>query len=136
VLPVTFMQLAAGLAFLLFAFLMLRSGGGGRSQSRLPLSLPPVVLVAASFFLAELGDKTQLTTLTLAGQQPQQAVLVWTGGVLGLLTANAFAIAAGRLLGARLPQRALRRGAALVFAAVGFITLAVAVSQVTGWCTY
>jgi Ca2+/H+ antiporter, TMEM165/GDT1 family len=75
-----------------------------------------------AFFIAEMGDKTQLATVALAARH--QAVLsVMSGSTLGLLLANAPVVYAGKAFAGRLPLRALRIGAALVFIALGIWAL-------------
>jgi putative Ca2+/H+ antiporter (TMEM165/GDT1 family) len=69
--------------------------------------------VGGVFMLAELGDKTMLATITLATREGLFGT--WLGSTLGMVTADALAIALGRALGTRLPERAVRVGAALAF---------------------
>lgn len=73
---------------------------------------------AALIFFAELGDKTMLATVSLAGREAS-AVGVWLGSTVGMVLADAVAIGAGVLAGKRLPQRAIAVVAALLFAAFG-----------------
>jgi putative Ca2+/H+ antiporter (TMEM165/GDT1 family) len=76
----------------------------------------------AAFFIAEMGDKTQLATVALAAQH--QAVLWVTGGsTAGLLAANVPVVYAGQAFAGRLPLRWLRLAAALVFIALGLWSL-------------
>jgi putative Ca2+/H+ antiporter (TMEM165/GDT1 family) len=83
---------------------------------------PPLVTVAVSFFLAEMGDKTQLATAALAAQATS-LVPVWLGSVLGMILADGLAVAVGHLLGRRLPERPLKIGAAALFLLVGILLL-------------
>ncbi|WP_119418999.1 TMEM165/GDT1 family protein [Desertibaculum subflavum] len=70
------------------------------------------------FFLAEMGDKTQVATVALAAQfQVMFAVVV--GTTLGMMLANAPAVALGQLFAARLPLKMLRAGAAAAFIGIG-----------------
>ena len=81
-----------------------------------------MLAVGGVFFLAELGDKTMLATITLATRGG--AFGIWLGSTLGMVAADALAILVGRQLGARLPERAIRIGAAItffVFAGVLFV---------------
>jgi putative Ca2+/H+ antiporter (TMEM165/GDT1 family) len=81
-----------------------------------------VLAVGGVFFLAELGDKTMLATITLATTEGLFGT--WLGSTLGMVAADALAILVGRQLGARLPERAVKIGAAItffVFAAVLFV---------------
>ena len=65
------------------------------------------------FFLAELGDKTMLATITLATREGLFGT--WLGSTVGMVVADALAIGIGRLLGTRLPERTIRIGAAVSF---------------------
>jgi putative Ca2+/H+ antiporter (TMEM165/GDT1 family) len=86
---------------------------------------PPLLgafgIVTISFFVAELGDKTQLATISLAGNRDPAGV--WLGSTAGMVAADALAIVVGRALGARLPQRAIGCAAAFLFVIFGLFTL-------------
>ena len=69
-------------------------------------------------FLAELGDKTQLATLALAGESRKPWV-VFAAASLALVAAAGLGAAAGGLLGKWIPEVWVRRGAALLFIAAG-----------------
>jgi Ca2+/H+ antiporter, TMEM165/GDT1 family len=73
--------------------------------------------VATAFLLAELGDKTMLATVTLATQH--QWFGVWVGSTVGMVIADAIAIAVGHQLAVRLPERVIRYSAASLFALGG-----------------
>jgi putative Ca2+/H+ antiporter (TMEM165/GDT1 family) len=75
-----------------------------------------------AFFLAELGDKTQLTAASLAADHG--VVGTWLGATLGLFAASALALVAGRFLIDRISRRTLSRIGAVAFALVGVLTLA------------
>jgi Ca2+/H+ antiporter, TMEM165/GDT1 family len=75
-----------------------------------------------TFFLAEMGDKTQLATIALAAQYHAFAAVV-TGTTLGLLLANVPAILLGGRLARRVPARLVHGIAAAVFLALGVATL-------------
>ena len=78
-----------------------------------------ILTVGTAFFLAELGDKTMLATVTLATHE--SALGTWVGSTAGMVAADAIAIAIGRVLGARLPERAIRIGAAVAFVVFGAV---------------
>jgi putative Ca2+/H+ antiporter (TMEM165/GDT1 family) len=80
-----------------------------------------VVAVGVAFFLAELGDKTMLATVTLATQEGAWGT--WAGSTVGMVAADALAILVGRQLGARLSDRTIRIGAATAFAIFGVLLL-------------
>ena len=62
---------------------------------------------------------------TVGPRQPAQCLLgVWMGSTLGMVAADAVAIVAGRVFGKRLPDRAIRIGAAAIFFGFGLWALA------------
>lgn len=83
----------------------------------------PFVATTAAFFLAEIGDKTQIATVLLAAQYTPLWLVV-VGSTLGMLLANLPVVALGARFANRLPLRAARYTAAAVFAALGVWVLA------------
>jgi len=75
----------------------------------------PFLTTLIAFFLAEMGDKTQVATVMLAAQYPQ-FVLVVAGTTLGMLIANVPVVLAGNFAAERLPLTLIRRLAAAAFA--------------------
>ncbi|MDF2181619.1 TMEM165/GDT1 family protein [Neptuniibacter sp. CAU 1671] len=78
----------------------------------------PFVVSTLLFFLAEIGDKTQVATVLL-GAQFDSVIWVTLGTTLGMLIANVPVVYAGEYLMQRIPMNATRITAAVVFAAVG-----------------
>ena len=74
-----------------------------------------------ALFLAELGDKTMLATVTLATSHGLLGT--WLGSTLGMVAADALAIVVGQQLGARLPERAVKIGASVTFVVFGALLL-------------
>lgn len=79
-----------------------------------------------AFFLAEMGDKTQIATVALAARYPHYLAVV-VGTTLGMLIANVPAVLLGERLANRLPTRWVHGVAAAIFAVLGVATLA------SGW---
>jgi Ca2+/H+ antiporter, TMEM165/GDT1 family len=77
-----------------------------------------------AFFLAEIGDKTQVATIGLAARFDQTGAVV-LGTTLGMMLANIPAVLLGYRMAGRRPVGAIRVAAAAVFAALGLITLLV-----------
>lgn len=75
-----------------------------------------------AFFLAEMGDKTQIATVALAAKYDAFFQVV-TGTTLGMLLANVPAVLLGDRLAGRLPVKLVHRIAAALFAALGVATL-------------
>ncbi|CAN7686131.1 TMEM165/GDT1 family protein [Pseudomonas solani] len=77
----------------------------------------PFLTTLIAFFLAEMGDKTQVATVMLAAQYPH-FILVVAGTTLGMLLANVPVVLAGNFAADKLPLTLIRRLAALAFAAL------------------
>ena len=75
----------------------------------------------SAFFLAELGDKTMLATITLAADNDW--VGVWIGSTLGMVAADALAIIVGAVAGKHLPERLIQLVAAALFLLFGVYML-------------
>ena len=86
-----------------------------------------ILAVGVAFFLAELGDKTMLATITLATQEGWFGT--WVGSTLGMVAADALAIVVGAVLGKRLPEKVIKFGAAALFALFGLLLVA----EGAGW---
>ncbi|MBX3022648.1 MAG: TMEM165/GDT1 family protein [Bdellovibrionales bacterium] len=75
-----------------------------------------------AFFLAEMGDKTQLATIALGARYSNTAI-VTLGTTLGMLASNALAIFLGDRLLKRIPMKWIRGFASLLFVAFGIAIL-------------
>lgn len=145
-----------GLLFVGFGIWTLRGDKVEESEAEKGGKFGPVFATAIAFFLAELGDKTQIMTLAisvdpgsalvkymqsagptvqgwLAGLGSPEAVgpagrfwMVTLGSTVGMVLADAIAIGVGRLLGAKLPELVLRRISGAIFILFGLASLGVA----------
>ncbi|XLZ70619.1 TMEM165/GDT1 family protein [Massilia sp. SR12] len=75
-----------------------------------------------TFFLAEMGDKTQVATVAMAAHYPDP-LLVVAGTTLGMLIADVPAVFAGDKLAGKIPLKLVHGIAAAMFAALGVATL-------------
>lgn len=75
-----------------------------------------------TFFLAEMGDKTQIATVAMAAHYADP-MLVVVGTTLGMLIADVPAVFVGDKLANKIPMRLVHSVAAAVFAALGIATL-------------
>ncbi len=118
-LPTDAISIAAGAAFVGFGLWTLRGDElSAEEAAKVDRSSRSAVMAASgAFFLAELGDKTMLATVTLA--TTEGAFGTWAGSTLGMVAADALAIAVGSQLGTRLPERPIKVGAASAFFAFG-----------------
>ncbi|AVF41667.1 TMEM165/GDT1 family protein [Pandoraea apista] len=75
-----------------------------------------------TFFIAEMGDKTQIATVMLAARY-QDFFGVVAGTTLGMMLANVPAVLVGHKFAGRLPTKAVHTVAAIIFAILGIVTL-------------
>ncbi len=120
-------RIMAGLlaaTFILFGLWTLRPDtlDDGSAPSR----FGPFLTTAVLFFLAEMGDKTQLATVALAARY-RSVGLVTLGTTLGMLASDGLAVFLGERLAARVQLRAVRIGAAALFFLFGAMSLVGAV---------
>ncbi|WP_235737820.1 TMEM165/GDT1 family protein [Nocardioides alcanivorans] len=114
----------AGLAFLGFAAWTLRGDELTEEEAAKARNSTgfAILAVGVAFFLAELGDKTMLATITLATQEGWFGT--WIGSTVGMVAADALAIVVGAMLGKRLPEKTIKYGAAALFALFGLLLVA------------
>jgi putative Ca2+/H+ antiporter (TMEM165/GDT1 family) len=86
------------------------------------------VATLIAFFIAEIGDKTQIATVALAAGYANLGAVV-AGTTAGMLLANAPVVFLGKAFAGRLPLRAIHYGASALFAVLGAIFIARAVMQ-------
>lgn len=107
-----------GLALIFFAFaawiLIPDKESDVESKSR----FGPFVTTVIAFFLAEMGDKTQLATIAL-GARYSDTVMVTLGTTLGMMGSNALAIFLGDKLLKRIPMQKVRIAACVLFVLFG-----------------
>jgi len=115
-------EIASGVIFLGFAVASLRPVNAApatdepNSTSKLRWA---VAAIAAAIFVGELGDKTQIATVSLAAQS--NLVATWVGATLGATASGLVGAAAGRFLNGRIGERALRLAAGGLFAGFGIV---------------
>jgi Ca2+/H+ antiporter, TMEM165/GDT1 family len=122
-LPTDAISVIAGVAFLGFAAWTLRGDRLDDDEAARANRAGRSVFFAVgfAFMLAELGDKTMLATVTLATQHGLLGT--WIGSTIGMVAADGLAIVVGQQLGARLPERAIKVGAALTFVVFGLLLI-------------
>lgn len=115
------MRWVLGISFLAMAAWMLipdKLDDDVNTQPRYGVFLTTV----AAFFLAEMGDKTQIATVALAAQYTALFAVV-VGTTLGMMLANAPVVFLGDKLMQRVPVRVVHGVAAAIFALLGVIAL-------------
>lgn len=125
--PINGLQVIAGLAFVIFAYMALFDEDVDEFSSSKRRG--PVLTVAISFFLGELGDKTQLTALTLA-TEAIYPIYILAGTTLAMLASSFLAIYVGKKLGNRIPEVSVKLGSSFVFILFGLSKLFKALAAV------
>jgi putative Ca2+/H+ antiporter (TMEM165/GDT1 family) len=122
-LPTDAIAIFAGVAFLIFAAWTLRGDELTEEEAEAAQKNTRNAVIAASiaFFLAELGDKTMLATITLAAKE--DVFGTWLGSTLGMVSADALAILVGYHLGSHLPEKTIRYGASTLFVIFGILLI-------------
>lgn len=125
-LPTDTISIVAGCAFLIFAAWTVRGdtldeGEQSKAEKADNGQRSAVVAASIAFFLAELGDKTMLATITLATKEGIFGT--WLGSTLGMVAADGIAILVGLHLGKRLPERVIRIGASVLFVVFGIVLI-------------
>lgn len=130
-LPTGPINIIAGLAFIGFGLWTLRGDElSEEEESRAARTTRSAFFaVAIAFFLAELGDKTMLATVTLATTEGWLGT--WIGSTLGMVAADALAIGVGAALGRKLPEKTIKIGASVLFFAFGIWLIVEGVRTVT-----
>ncbi|HEX7549399.1 MAG TPA: TMEM165/GDT1 family protein [Candidatus Methylomirabilis sp.] len=128
VIPPEVISFAAALSFILFGLWTIR-GDTLEGEDRQRSGYGPFVTVAIAFFIAELGDKTQLATISLAVKYTDP-IAVLLGTTTGMVLADGFGIVIGIVLGKRLPDAVIRLVSAGIFI---FFGLAGAATVLPAW---
>lgn len=152
--PDFWLAIVTGVLFIGFGIWTLRGDEADAESASAGSAYGPILTTAVAFFLAELGDKTQIMTMTVAADPA--AVLrtfgsagpalasalegmglsarslsrtdvfwgVWMGSTLGMMIADGVAIAVGAVLGKNLPERIITRISGAIFILFGVASIA------------
>lgn len=144
-LPTSWVGLASGIVFLLFAALTARrvaaipdepipidavpdTDGAVAGRAMPAVVVSAIATIASAIVIGELGDKTQLATAALAANG--HAVATWVGATAGVTAAGLLGAVVGARLAKRLSPRTISMVSASLFAAFGLVILVGAI--VTG----
>lgn len=111
-----------GLSFIAMAIWTLIPDQLEDEKTTLPTRFGVFGATFVSFFLAEMGDKTQVATVAMAAHYAAP-ILVVIGTTLGMLIADVPAVFLGEKLAKRIPMRLVHAVAAAIFALLGLATL-------------
>lgn len=116
------MQWILGVSFIAMAIWTLIPDNIEEEETQIALKLGVFGATLVTFFIAEMGDKTQIATVALAAHYGSP-VWVVAGTTLGMLIADVPAVFIGNKLADRIPMTVVHRIAAAVFALLGIATL-------------
>lgn len=119
--PTFWVQIVASLSFIFFGLWTLRGDKLEGEEKRQGIS--PFWTVFVGFFIAELGDKTQLTTVALAAKYAT-IVPVWMGTTMGMVIADSIGIGLGSTIARYVSERTIKVASAGIFIGLGMIGLA------------
>lgn len=118
IVPLQYIQIAGATSFILFGLWTLR--GDELKDEDKKFKYSPFWTVAIAFFIAEMGDKTQLATVALATRF-DSIIQIWLGTTCGMVIADALGIIVGIVMGKKIPERVVKWFAALVFIIFGVL---------------
>lgn len=119
--PMDTVKIVAAIAFLAFGLWTIR-GDKLDDEENKKAKFGPIVTVAIAFFIAEMGDKTQLMTITIAAQN-KQPLLILAGTTTGMLIADGIGIIGGAWMCRHIPEVYIKWVAGIVFMFFGTLTV-------------
>jgi len=119
VIPLDIITLVAASSFIFFGLWTLRGDTLGDRVNK-ESKFGPVATVAIAFFFAEMGDKTQLATVSLAIEY-RNMFSVLLGTTTGMVIADAIGIMVGIVMKKHIPENVIKWISAAVFMLFGFI---------------
>lgn len=122
--PDWIIKLIAGAAFLFFALTSLKPDDDEEEEGGKGKFKVAAIAVFCTFFVAELGDKTQLTAITFGANEGMgKALIVWLACSIGLFAADMVGMAVGLLVKNKMPTGFLNVLAYVIFAVFGILTV-------------
>ena len=122
IVPAMYLRWLLALSFLIVALWALKPDKIGDDVPVSYSHLGAFTVTVVAFFLAEIGDKTQIATVMLAARF-NDLVAVVAGTTLGMLIADVPVVLIGKLAANRIPFKAVRIVAAGLFALLAVLTL-------------
>jgi len=118
-------EVVGGIVFISFAIMTLRSGDAGADgtgSAVVAVRSSVIASIGLAILMAEMGDKTQIATATLAAQA--SPVGTWIGATLGEVASGLIGAFAGRIVGGRVSPRRLQVASAWLFLTFGVVMIA------------
>lgn len=122
IVPMEYIHIVAGLAFVFFSLWSIKPENSDDEDENIKVSFNPVFTVALAFFIGELGDKTQLTAITLSVDSISP-IITLIGTVTGMVVTGGIGVFVGKKLGDKVPEFVIKLLASVVFMAFGLYKL-------------
>lgn len=119
--PMSYISIVAAISFLVFGLWTVR-GDSIDDEDEKKTKFGPIVTVAIAFFLAEMGDKTQLMTITIAAGNVNPLIILM-GTTTGMMIADGIGILGGAWMCKHIPEVYIKWAAGIVFMFFGTLTL-------------
>lgn len=118
IIPLNYIQIAASISFVFFGLWTIRGDALDGEDKKDYIS--PFWTVTIAFFIAEMGDKTQLASIALAAKYHS---LWWVlmGTTLGMMVSNIIGIMVGVVFGKKIPERIVKVFSASIFILFGYL---------------
>ncbi|SCZ02217.1 TMEM165/GDT1 family protein [Alkaliphilus peptidifermentans] len=120
--PFETIRFISAMAFTVFGIWSLKLDNEEDDLDKSRSKYGPVMTVATAFFIGELGDKTQLTAITLA-TRASYPLVVLIGTVMGMIVTSAMGVWVGSKLGKRIPEATVKVISSCVFIVFGLMGL-------------
>jgi putative Ca2+/H+ antiporter (TMEM165/GDT1 family) len=126
IIPTIFISILAGAFFIIYGLIIIapikkKEEDKGEGENRIIQTKDPFWIVFGSFFLAELGDKTQLAAFAMTAKYGTP-VQIWIGATAGMVLVNLFGIVIGNVLKNYLPEKIINYLSGGIFILFGVIT--------------
>lgn len=121
VIPMNAVRIAAGILFILFGLWTLR-GGEEEDEEERECRFGPLLTIVLTYFLAEMGDRTQLATIALAADLSSPAAVL-AGTAAAMIAADGLGVLLGDFICKRVPPRVMQVVSASVFLIFGAISI-------------
>lgn len=119
--PMDTVKIVAAISFLIFGLWTLRGDKIDEDDEK-KSSFGPIVTVAIAFFIAEMGDKTQLMTIAISAEN-NQPLNILMGTTAGMMIADGIGIIGGAWMCKHVPEKYIKWMAGIVFVFFGTLTL-------------
>lgn len=121
IIPMNTIKIVAGISFLIFGLWTLR-GDKIDEEEEQKNKFGPIVTVAIAFFLAEMGDKTQLMTVAISADY-HQPIAILLSTTTGMMVADSIGILGGAWMCKHIPEKYIKWGAGIIFIFFGTLAL-------------